>query len=186
MRIHRAAEVLLRGGVIAYPTEGVFGLGCLPDDESALLRLLGIKHRDANKGLILLAAERKQLCGWVQDDDLQRIPDPDATQPITWIVAPGPRVGPLVQGEHDGVAVRLTTNPTAAAICRAADSPLTSTSANLSGRPVVRNRFQLQRQFGRLVDCIAPGDCGPSSGPSEIRVLATGLVLRASEESGSE
>ena len=61
MSVSLAADVLLRGGVIAYPTEGVFGLGCLPDDPFAMQRLLGIKQRDATKGLILIAADAIQL-----------------------------------------------------------------------------------------------------------------------------
>jgi L-threonylcarbamoyladenylate synthase len=85
----------------------------------------------------------------------------------------------LISGKHDGVAVRITTNPTAALLCNAARSPLTSTSANLSGKQVVRNKWQLRLTFGALVDYIVPGECGPASGPSEIRRLATGEVLRA-------
>ena len=60
-----AANVLLRGGIIAYPPEGVFGLGCLPDDQQALRRLFEIKQRDAAKGLIVIAANAEQLEGWI-------------------------------------------------------------------------------------------------------------------------
>ena len=75
-------------------------------------------------------------------------------------------------------AVRLTTNPVAHALCNAVDSPLVSTSANRSGQPTARNRFVLQRQFANEVDYIVPGDCGPASGPSEIRDFVSGKVLR--------
>ncbi len=85
----------------------------------------------------------------------------------------------LIRGTHAGLAVRLTTNPTAAALCDATGSALVSTSANLAGEPVARNRFVLTRKFSRRVDYIVPGDCGPASGPSEIRDLSTGAVLRA-------
>ena len=173
-----ATDVLLRGGVIAYPTEGVFGLGCLPDDPIALQRVIDIKRRSAGKGLILIAADAAQLEGWATLPDGSALPDPDPARPITWIVAPGPRVTPLLRGEHETIAVRITTNPTAKALCAAVDSPLVSTSANLSGKPVARNRFVLRRQFARVVDYIVPGDCGPASGPSEIRDFASGHVLR--------
>ena len=66
MSVLHAANILLRGGVIAYPTEGVFGLGCLPDDLQALRRLLDIKRRDAAKGLIVIAANASQLEGWIE------------------------------------------------------------------------------------------------------------------------
>lgn len=176
-----AADILLRGGIIAYPTEGVFGLGCLPDDLPALQHLLDIKQRDSDKGLILIAAEASQFAGWVSLPDGQKLPDPDPTHPITWIVPPGPLVTELLRGAYASIAVRITTNKTARALCLAADSPLVSTSANLSGKPTARNRFVLQRQFGSVVDYVVPGDCGPASGPSEIRDFTSGNVLRPRE-----
>lgn len=178
MFIARAADVLLEGGVIAYPTEGVFGLGCLPDDTDAVLRILRIKRRDPAMGLILIASTRQQLEGWVNLPDGLAIPEPDPARPVTWIVPPGPLAGPLIRGKHAGLAVRLTSNPVAAAICDAVDSPIVSTSANVSGRPTARSRYVLRRQFASRVDFIVPGDCGPASGPSEIRDIATGKVLR--------
>lgn len=174
----RAAEILKSGGVIAYPTEGVFGLGCLPSDEEAAQRLLAIKQRDPSKGLILLAANASQFDGWISLPASINLPAPDPDNPITWIVPAGDRAGHLIRGDHEGVAVRITTNPTAHAICVAADSPIVSTSANLSGQPVARNQFVLRRQFRSLVDYVVPGPCGPSAGPSEIRDLVSGSVLR--------
>ena len=176
-----AADVLLRGGVIAYPTEGVFGLGCLPDNVSAVQRLLDIKQRESDKGLILIAATASQFDRWVSLPDGQALQDPNPQHPITWIVPPGPEVTDLLRGMHANIAVRLTTNPTARALCLAADSPLVSTSANLSGKPTARNRFVLQRQFGGVVDYVVPGDCGPASGPSEIRDFTSGTILRPRE-----
>lgn len=176
--ITRAADVLLRGGVIAYPTEGVFGLGCLPDDDPAVRRVVAIKQRDAAKGLILIAASAAQLEGWADLPAGQSLPEPDPQHPVTWIVQPGPQVTPLLCGEHATIAVRLTTNPTARALCAIVDSPLVSTSANLSGKPTARNRYVLRRQFAGIVDYVVPGDCGPASGASEIRDFASGRILR--------
>jgi L-threonylcarbamoyladenylate synthase len=178
MFVTRAAEVLLGGGIIAYPTEGVFGLGCLPDDLQAVQRVLAVKRRDAGKGLILIASTIKQLGGWVALPDGRPIPEADPTHPVTWITPPGHKVHPIICGQHPGIAVRITGNPVAAAICDAVDSPIVSTSANLSGKPAARNRFVLRRQFAQHVDYIVPGDCGPASGASEIRDLMTNKVLR--------
>lgn len=176
--IDLATDVLLRGGVIAYPTEGVFGLGCLPDDLFAVRRIVDMKRRDAAKGLILIAADARQLDGWIDLPPGTSLPDPDPLQPVTWIVPPGPKVSASLRGRHETIAVRITTNPTAKALCEAADSPLVSTSANLTGKPTARNRLVLRRQFGTVVDYIVPGDCGPATGPSEIRDFASGKVLR--------
>jgi len=177
MFISRAASVLLDGGVIACPTEGVFGLSCMPDDPRALLRLLAIKQRDPAKGLILIAAKKSHLDDWI---DLQgaTIPDPDPTRPVTWLVNATPQVSGLVLGDHDSLAVRITTNPTARALCEAVASPLVSTSANLAGQPTVRNQFILRRKFSACVDYVVPGHCGPAAGPSEIRNLMTDELIR--------
>lgn len=173
-----AADVLLRGGVIAYPTEGVFGLGCLPDDLDAVQRILDIKQRDAAKGLILIAADAAQLFGWTELPADKSLPDPDPEHPVTWVVPPGPLVSPLLRGFHENLAVRITTNPTARMLCTVVNSPLVSTSANLSGMPPARTRFALRKQFAGIVDYVVPGDCGPASGPSQIRDFATGRILR--------
>lgn len=176
--ITRAADTLLAGGIVAYPTEGVFGLGCMPDLPGTLARLVQLKGRDPSKGLILIAATRQQFDGFVADRDLARLPDPDPAAPVTWIATPGPKTHALVRGANPGVAIRISTNPVAAQLCDAVESPITSTSANLSGQPVSRHKIQLRRTFGHQVDYIVPGDCGPASGPSEIRMLADGKVLR--------
>lgn len=178
MPIERAGRIIRGGGVVAYPTEGVFGFGCLPDDAAAVLRILDIKNREPTAGLILLGAEAAQLVGWigVPADDERLASSPD--RPVTWIVPAHPEVPLWVRGAHENLAVRITRHPVAARLCRAARSPIVSTSANVSGRPPARNAFVLRRQFRGLVDCIVPGHCGPHHGPSEIRELETGRVLR--------
>ncbi len=178
MSADRAAEILRAGGVIGYPTEGVFGLGCLPADDEAVQRLLQIKKRDPAKGLILIAAEAAQLDDWVRLEAGRRIPDADPKQPVTWIVPASGTVSSSVRGNNAGIAVRITTHPVALEICAKVGSPIVSTSANLSNQPVAATAAELRRQFESLVDYIVPGECGPSSGPSEIRVLASGEVLR--------
>jgi len=180
--VKRAADALLQGGVIAYPTEGVFGLGCLPDEVLAVVRVLQLKRRDVRKGVILIAATADQLDGWIDAATLPLLPSPDPSHPITWIAPPGPLVTPILRGDNNGIAVRLTTHPVALSLCNEVESPLVSTSANISGRPIARNRFVLRRQFMQRVDYIVPGDCGSASGPSEIRDLLTGQVLRARKQ----
>ena len=64
-RLREAVRALRRGGVVAYPTEAVYGLGCDPHDPGAVARLLALKRRGSLKGLILIAAEAGQLEGWV-------------------------------------------------------------------------------------------------------------------------
>lgn len=177
--IQRAGRILREGGVVAYPTEGVFGLGCLPDDAGAVARILAIKQRDPARGLILIASKAAQLQAWIDLPDAGARLTNDAGPPITWIVPPSNDLPLWICGEHAGVAVRITSHPVAAALCDAADSALVSTSANFSGRAPARNRHVLRRCFRDLVDCIVPGECGPMKMPSEIRELTSGAVIRA-------
>lgn len=177
MFVKRAADALLAGGVITCPTEGVYGLSCMPDDDEAVVSLLALKRRDPAKGLILIAATAGQFDGWI-DLRGRALPEPDPARPVTWIVPASPRVSPLVRGLHDTIAVRITTNPAARDICLAVASPIVSTSANVAGQPVARNIHVLRRRFSGRVDYIVPASCGPASGPSEIRMFDTGKVLR--------
>jgi len=175
--IARAADILLGGGVVTTPTDGVYGLSCMPDDAEAILTLLAIKQRDPSKGLILIGSSREQFTPWL-DANAPAIPHPDPAHPTTWLVRTATGVSPLLRGRHQTLAVRITLNPVARALCDAVDSPLVSTSANLAGETTARNRFVLRRKFAGCVDYIVPGDCGPASGPSEIRELQTGKVIR--------
>jgi L-threonylcarbamoyladenylate synthase len=176
--IHRAGRILRSGGVVAYPTEGVFGLGCMPDDVDAVIRILSIKKRSPALGLVLIASDTEQLEDWAdlpESKELESSPD----RPVTWIVPAKQGVPYWITGEHPGIAVRITTHAIARALCDAADSALVSTSANVAGSPPVRSAYVLRRRFGCLVDCIVPGRCGPATGPSEIRELKSGKVIRA-------
>lgn len=176
--IQKAARIVSEGGVIAYPTEGVYGLGCRPDDDEAIARLLTIKKRDPGLGLVLIAADAGQLQHWIQLPAGAQIPQSSLEHPQTWVVPASPSVPLLIRGNHTTVAARITAHPVAASLCRTARSALVSTSANISGRRPARNVHVLRRTFGHLVDCIVPGACGPASGPSEIRDLLSGATLR--------
>jgi len=179
--IQKAARILKEGGVVAYPTEGLFGLGCLPDDEEACERIFAIKRRDPSLGLILIASSPAQL------EPYAAVPADGAAllssieRPVTWVLPARASLPSWIRGRHPGVAVRISAHPVAAALCDAAGSALVSTSANRAGRPPARNSIVLRRRFGRLVDYIVPGRCGPAKGASEIRDFASGAVLRPAE-----
>lgn len=178
MPIQHAGRIIRAGGVVAYPTEGVWGLGCLPQAEPAIQRILEMKRRDASKGLILIAAEPQQLEEWIAPEIDAGLLISDIHHPLTWIVPAADWVPYLVRGQNEGLAVRITSHPIAAALCRAADSAIVSTSANISGRPAARNLYSLRRTFRQLVDCVVAGRCGPASGASEIRDWRSGRTLR--------
>lgn len=176
-----AGRIIRDGGVVAYPTEGVYGLGCMPESAYAVARILDIKKRDASKGLIIIASKSTQLADWIALTGDTTIPEPVLGQPVTWIVPATAHVPGWIRGDHEGVAVRITNHAVAGGLCEAADSPIVSTSANITGRPVARNGFVLRRNFGHLVDYIVPGECGPAATHSEVRDLLSGQTLRSGD-----
>jgi L-threonylcarbamoyladenylate synthase len=177
-----AVEVIHDGGVIAYPTEAVWGLGCDPFDEAAVLRLLAIKQREVAKGLILVAARRAQFDGLLDWSALppDRVAAVDASWPgpNTWIVPATSRVPRWITGAHMGVAVRVSDHPVVIALCEAFGAPLVSTSANLAGEPPAFSRVALDPQLLAQLDGVTEGETGGLSAPTAIRDALSGSVLR--------
>lgn len=179
-RIRLAASTLWEGGVIAYPTEGVWGLGCLPDREEAIERILDIKRRAPEKGLILVAATMEQLEPFMGDlpGHARRAMAETWPGPVTWVVPAAPDVPEQLTGGRETIAVRVSDHPVVQALCRAADSALISTSANRSGQPPAINARQARLRFGLEVDEVVPGRVGGLDGPTEIRDALSGNILR--------
>lgn len=182
LSVEAAVALLRRGGVVAYPTEGVWGLGCDPFDETAVLRLLAIKQRDVAKGLILIAADRAQLDGladWGAVPAARRAEvDASWPGPNTWIVPASARVPRWITGDHASVAVRVSAHPVVAALCTAFGSALVSTSANLAGMPAPATRGALDPALVAAVDGCVAGETGGRDRPSDIRDACTGEALR--------
>ena len=181
--IEHTVSALLRGGVVAYPTEAVWGLGCDPIDETAVMRLLAIKQRTVDKGLILVAATASQLDGLVDwatlPPERRAAVEAGWPGPNTWIVPCTARVPAWISGGHAGVAVRVSAHPTVVALCTAFGRPIVSTSANLSGQPPAFSREALDPALLAQIDAVAPGDTGGLAAPTAIRDARTGEVLRA-------
>jgi L-threonylcarbamoyladenylate synthase len=178
--MRRAAGTLALGGVIAYPTEGVFGLGCLPENLAGIQRILDMKGRDPKSGFVLVASSVDQLLPYLDSSDkksMNRLLE-KAKTPVTWVLAASADAPWWVTGGRDTVAVRISRHPVVKALCEAADSALISTSANISGKPPAKTRLAVQRMFGDHLDMIAPGETGGLGGPTELRDAATGKVLR--------
>jgi L-threonylcarbamoyladenylate synthase len=179
--LRQAAALVRAGGVIAYPTEAVFGLGCDPLHREAVARILAAKGRDATKGLILIAADLAQLDGFVADYPESARPRILASWPgpVTWILPAAPGLPDWLSGGRATLAVRVTAHPLAAALCRTCATPLVSTSANRSGRPPARTPLQVRRRLPDAWDLLVPGHCGPRNRPSTLIDGASGQVLRA-------
>jgi L-threonylcarbamoyladenylate synthase len=177
-----AVPLLRRGGVLAYPTEAVWGLGCDPRDRGAVLRLLEIKQRPVDKGLILVAASLDQLKPWVDFSALAgaRLAETLASWPgpHTWILPTDPTVPAWVRGAHDGIAVRVSAHPVVVALCEGFGGALVSTSANLSGAPAPRTRDALDPGLLAMIDGVLEGRTGGLENPTRIRDARSGDILR--------
>ncbi len=179
-RIRMAAHAMHRGGVVAYPTEAVYGLGCDPCNEAAVHHLLELKQRPVSKGLILIAADFSQLQRYVAEPSPHQLVKLEQSWPgpVTWLIPARPETPRWLRGDHHTLAVRVTAHPVAAALCRISGGPIVSTSANLAGHPPARNPLAVRRYFHSHLDCIVHGKVGPNRNPTEIRNLADGSLLR--------
>ena len=179
-RLRHAAAVIRAGGIVAHPTEAVYGLGCDPLNPGAVRRLLALKGRPATKGLILIAADFEALRPFVGTVDaavLRRVRH-SWPGPVTWLLPAAPGVPWWLRGSHPTIALRVTAHPLAAALCRAWGGALVSTSANPAGRPPARTALTVRRYFGRGVDLILTGPTGGAAAPTEIRDACSGRIVR--------
>lgn len=179
-QLAQAARCVRAGGVIAYPTEAVYGLGCDPRNGAAVHRLLDIKQRPVDKGLILIAAEFEALLPYLLPPDVKTLSRLHRSWPgpVTWVLPARPEVPYWLCGKQATLAVRVTAHPLAAALCRACGGALVSTSANISTRPPARTALAVQRCFGAAIDYVLHGVLGGLDKPTPIYSAADGRCLR--------
>ncbi len=190
-QLAKAQTALLRGGIIAYPTEAVWGLGCDPFNPDAVLRLLALKKRSVNKGLILVASDLSQLEPLLGDLSVKQrlrladeLSDEESgmsitrLRPTTWLIPSGGVIPQWITGTHDTVAIRVSKHPTVSALCQLFGGLLVSTSANTSGRTPARNQLSARCYFGHRVNAYVSGATFQLDFPSQIRDLMSGELIR--------
>lgn len=182
--LKQAARALRHGGIIAYPTEAVYGLGCDPLNVVAVLRLLALKNRPMDKGLILIASDFQQLAPFVRPPapDIMRRISATWPGPVTWLLPATAETPAWLRGAHDTLAVRVTAHPQAAALCQAFGGALVSTSANPAGRSPARQPLRVRQYFSHYpherLDYILSGAVYSHAKPTEIRDAVTGKIIR--------
>ena len=160
-KIHQAIETLKNGGIVAFPTDTVYGLGANASSHDAILRIYEAKRRPRRLALPLLLADVSQIPSVARD-----MPE------IAWLLAkhflPGgltlvlyksPSVSSLITGESEKIAVRVPAHPIPIALLEGLDAPITGTSANLTGRPSPLTTQEVHNQLGDRVDLIIDGEC---------------------------
>lgn len=179
-RIPLAAHVLHAGGVIAYPTEAVWGLGCDPHNRAAVSKMLQMKQRDWRKGVILVAADIAQLEPYLYGIDECHWQTLRASWPgpNTWLVPDNGAAPDWITGGRHTLAVRVTAHPVVKALCTRFGGAIVSTSANPAGRPPARSLPAVKHYFANQLDAIVPGALGGLQNPTQIRDVVTGEICR--------
>jgi L-threonylcarbamoyladenylate synthase len=183
VQIAEVVAALRAGGVVAYPTEAVFGLGCDPHDRAALERLFAIKHRPPTQGVLLIAADLDAVRAYIDDaavpaEAMARVL---ATWPgpSTWIFPRSPGAPAWLAGAHAGIALRVTAHEPAAALCRAFGGAIVSTSANRHGEPPARSAQAVRAMFGDQIAAILDAEVGGLERPTPIRDAISGASVRS-------
>ena len=176
----QAIQTIQTGGLLVYPTEAVYGLGCDYRNQTAVNRLLTIKNRDISKGLILIASHIQQVLPLIQLKDQNDLARAIKTWPghNTWVFEASHLVPEWITGKHSSVAIRVSAHPTVKFLCDGLGHALVSTSANFSGQPTPTNLAQTKANLGDAVDCYLDAPLGQASQASSIRIADTGAVLR--------
>jgi L-threonylcarbamoyladenylate synthase len=188
LSIKVAAQMMMHGSVIAYPTEAVWGLGCDPLNEQACLELLQIKQRPIQKGMILIAGNIEEFAEILSALPADQVRELDVawqnqgnTGAITFLVPDLLGQVPYwIKGSHNSVALRVSQHSLVKSLCHEFGGPLVSTSANVSGKPPARSRVLVEKYFGGQLDFIVPGPLGGATNPSKIIDFTTGQTIRAS------
>lgn len=178
--INSAARVVQQGGVIAYPTEAVFGLGCDPYNERSVTRLLRIKQRDVKQGVILIGSRFEQFTDFIKPLDQTALEKIMARWPgpVTWLLPAADHCPGWLKGEHETIAVRVTAHELARQLCDACNMALVSTSANKHGEPAARTAQEVEQSLGEEVDLTLDGSTSGNENPSEIWDARTNKRLR--------
>jgi len=179
-QLTQTARAIHGGGIIAYPTEAVFGLGCDPLNPEAVHSLLALKQRPMDKGLILIAADIAQLIPFITPLTAEAEAQLAKTWPgpHTWLLPAHTDTPRWIRGRHDTIAVRVTAHPIAAALCQTAGHALISTSANPAGKTPATNALRVRHYFPDKLDNILHGALGTETGPTPIRDLTTQKLIR--------
>ncbi|WP_137170493.1 L-threonylcarbamoyladenylate synthase [Marinomonas sp. FW-1] len=179
--VEELADIIRKGGVIAYPTEAVWGLGCDPYNESAVRRILTLKDRPEYKGLILIAGAKDQLTPWLETLDTnasERLISQNEI-PTSWVVPDTTITPSWVRGEHQSVAIRLSQHQPVQRLCAAYQGVIVSTSANPAGLDPAMSVEEVNAYFGDKVDAIFNAPLGGASQPSQVRDILTDTLFRA-------
>lgn len=180
--INRLGKAILRGAVIACPTDTIWSFGCHPLLAQPVARILGIKQRPAEKGLILLGSSLDYFEPYIEDKLTSKqvtLLTGTMSHPVTWLVPASDQCPIWIRGHFPNVAIRITNHPFIREICELIQSPIVSTSANRAGGATLRHVWQARHNFNGQIDYIVSGFDSGTKRASEIKSLESGHIIRA-------
>ncbi|MXP51251.1 Sua5/YciO/YrdC/YwlC family protein [Pantoea sp. SoEX] len=179
--VRKCVKELKKGGIIIYPTESVFGFGCDPDNQTAVINLIIIKKRSIKKGFILVAENYNRIKSYIADNEISSIQRDYMFScwpgPVTFIVPTSPKTPSWLTGQFNSLAVRITDHPSVKKLCKHFGKPIISTSANISNQNPCRTFNDIKKQFGQTFPILFGKTYGRER-PSEIRNIITGDLIR--------
>lgn len=178
--INQAVQVIKSGGIIAYPTEAVYGLGCDPFNQKAVLKLLQLKQRPIEAGLILVASHLQQVLPLIQPKHANDLARALKTWPghFTWVFPKSKKVPNWVSGNHPSIAVRVSKHPVIVQLCEKLNAPLVSTSANISKHGTLTSINEIKDAFGAKIECYLDAPLGVEKTTSVITDAHTLEIIR--------
>jgi len=181
-QVEQATTILKQGGIVAYPTDTVYGVGAAINIEPAVARVYQIKGRPHSRALPILIADKSQIAdvAEVVPPLAWRLADKFWPGALTMVLLKSESVPNIVTGGGKSVAVRIADHPIPIALVRGLGVPIAGTSANLSGSPSALTAEEVRAQLGDRVDLIIDGGRCPGGRESTIVDLSgeTPLILR--------
>ena len=168
--VERAVAILRQGGIVAFPTETYYGLAVDPFNKDALSRLFVVKKRETRKPILTLVNSRKQLSQLVRDipAPFQILMDRFWPGPLTLVFEGDAGLPPLLTGHTNTVGIRQSSHPVARQLSSSFGSPITATSANISGCAPAVNAVEIVNTFGTEIDMVIDGGTTPGGAGSTL------------------
>ena len=176
LSINDGIQRLRDGGLIAFPTETCYALGCRASDTAAVGRLVALKHRPKGKPLPVLIASVEALSTVLPESPLYVLADAFWPGPLTLVVPAFPGLAAPVTAGTNMVGVRISAHPTARALVKALGEPLVATSANLSGQAGATTP-EMVEEYGLAADGIVDAGAVPHGKSTVVGMGADGLIF---------
>ena len=176
--IRHAAHIIRHGGIIAYPTDTIYGLGCDPYNQLAVERINIIKQRPLDKQFILLAGHIDQIKPLILISKEEEKIITQNDEPTSWVIAASPKAPPWLTDSKNTLTIRISKHDDVKKLCRALGHAIISTSANISGKPPAKNALELHRYFHHCIDKILLSSRQQASKASKIIRLCDNYVIR--------